>query len=45
MTERERSSHWPDQKKEKAREESSFATQAGMWIKEATYHTQERERA
>ena len=45
MTERETSSHWPDQKKEKAREESSFATQAGMWIKEATYHTQERARA
>ena len=31
VTERETSSRLPDQKKEKAREESSFATQVGMW--------------
>ena len=44
-TERETYSRLPDQKKEKTKEESSFATQAGMWTKEAAYHTRERARA
>ena len=41
MTERETSSCLPDQKKEKAKEESSFATQAGMWTRGHIPHPRE----
>lgn len=42
---RETNSRLPLQKKEKEREDSSLRTQAGMWMREATYQTRERAKA
>ena len=41
---RETNSPLPDQKKEKASKESSLRAQAGIGIREATYHIQDRAR-